>query len=135
MVETCIRVKGEWRYLYRAVDMHGQKIDFLLTEQRDQEAALWFLEEAIRRHGMPEKITIDGSEANAAAIKRDNQEHGTLIEIRQISYLNDMIEQDHRGVKRVTCPMLGCKSFEAAQVTLGVPGASCSVYKPNTPDL
>ena len=67
---------------------------------------------------MPEKITIDGSEANAAAIKRYNEAHGTSINIRQIKYLNNMVEQDHRGVKRVTRPMLGFKSFEAAQATL-----------------
>ena len=67
---------------------------------------------------MPEKITIDGSEANEAAIKSYNEEHGTSIEIRQIKYLNNMVEQDHRGVKRITRPMLGFKSFEAAQATL-----------------
>ena len=67
---------------------------------------------------MPEKITIDGSDANEAAIKRYNVEHGTAIEIRQIKYLNNMVEQDHRGVKRVTRPMLGFKSFVAAQDTL-----------------
>jgi putative transposase len=118
MDETYIRVKGEWRYLYRAVDKHGQTIDFLLTEQRDQEAALRFLTQAIRRHGVPETITIDGSEANAAAIKRDNEAHGTAIIIRQVKYLKNMIEQDYRGVKRVTRPMLGFKSFAAAQATL-----------------
>jgi putative transposase len=118
MDETYIRVKGEWRYLYRAVDRTGQTIDFLLTEQRDQEAALRFLKQAIRRHGVPEKITIDGSDANEVAIKRYNEEHGTNIIIRQVKYLNNIIEQDHRAVKRVTRPMLGFKSFEAAQSTL-----------------
>jgi putative transposase len=118
MDETYIKVKGEWRYLYRAVDKSGQTIDFLLTEQRDQEAARRFLTQAIRRHGVPEKITIDGSEANAAAIKRYNDEHGTAILIRQVKYLNNIIEQDHRAVKRVTRPMLGFESFDAAQATL-----------------
>ncbi len=118
MDETYIKIKGEWRYLYRAVDMQGQTIDFLLTEHRDQEAALRFLKKAIRRHSVPEKITIDGSEANEAAIKHYNEAHGTSIEIRQIKYLNNMVEQDHRGVKRVTRPMLGFKSFAAAQDTL-----------------
>ena len=118
MDETYIKVKGQWSYLYRAVDKAGQTIDFLLTEQRDQRAAKRFLTKAIRRHGVPEKITLDGSEANAAAIKGDNTEHGTSIAIRQIKYLNNLIEQDHRGVKRVTRPMLGFKSFEAAQSTL-----------------
>jgi putative transposase len=118
MDETYIRVKGEWRYLYRAVDKSGQTIDFLLTEERDEQAAKRFLTQAIRRHGVPEKITIDGSAANEAAIKRYNEEYGTAIEIRQIKYLNNIIEQDHRGVKRVTRPMLGFTSFEAAQSTL-----------------
>jgi putative transposase len=116
--ETYIRVKGEWRYLYRAVDKHGQTIDFLLTEHRDERAAKRFLTKAIRRHGVPEKITIDGSEANAAAIRTYNQEHGTTIVIRQVKYLNNIVEQDHRGVKRVTRPMMGFKSFESAQSTL-----------------
>src|SRR5438105_801850 len=118
MDETYIKVKGEWRYLYRAVDKQGQTMDLLLTEHRDKEAALRFLKKAIRRHGVPEKITIDGSDAKAAAIKSYNEEHGTNIIIRQVKYLNNIVEQDHRGVKRVTRPMLGCKSFEAAQDTL-----------------
>jgi len=118
MDETSIRVKGEWRYLYRAVDKTGQTIDFLLTEHRDTEAALRFLTQAIRRHGVPEKITIDGSDATEAAIKRYNEEHGTAIIIRQVKYLNNMVEQDHRAIKRMTRPMLGFKAFEAAQATL-----------------
>jgi putative transposase len=105
--------------LYRAVDKHGETIDFLLTEQRDEHAAKKFLIKAIRRHGgVPEKITIDGSAANEAAIKSYNEEHGAAIEIRKVKYLNNIIEQDHRGVKRVTRPMLGFKSFDAAQSTL-----------------
>ena len=116
--ETSIKVKGQWRYLYRAVGKQGQTIDFLLTEHRDTEAALRFLKKAIRRNGLPETITIDGSDAKEAAIKRYNEEHGTSIIIRQVKYLNNIVEQDHRGVKRVTRPMLGFKSFEAAQDTL-----------------
>ena len=116
--ETYIKVKGQWYYLYRAVDKTGQTIDFLLTAQRDEEAALRFLKKAIRRHGVPEKITIDGSAANEAAIKRYNVEHGTAIAIRQVKYLNNIVEQDHRGVKRITRPMLGFKAFDAAQSTL-----------------
>ena len=118
MDETYIKVKGEWKYLYRAVDKYGQTIDFLLTEQRDTEAALKFLKKAIRRNGLPETITIDGSDANEAAIKRYNQEHGTAIAIRQVKYLNNIVEQDHRAVKRITRPMLGFKAFTAAQDTL-----------------
>jgi putative transposase len=117
-VRSKLRGKGQWRYLYRAVDKSGQTIDVLLTEHRDTEAALRFLTQAIRRHGVSETITIDGSEANEAAIKRYNEEHGTAIEIRQVKYLNNMVEQDHRAIKRVTRPMLGFKAFEAAQATL-----------------
>jgi putative transposase len=118
MDETYIKVKGQWYYLYRAVDKMGQTIDFLLTAQRDERAAMRFLTKAIRRHGVPETITIDGSEANAAAIRSYNEEHGTAIVIRPVKYLNNVVEQDHRGVKRVTRPMLGFKAFEAAQRTL-----------------
>jgi putative transposase len=115
-------VGHSWRmdetYIYRAVDKTGQTVDFLLIEHRDTEAALRFLRQAIRRHGVPAKITIDGSEANEAAIKRYNEEYGTAIIIRQVKYLNNLVEQDHRGVKRVTRPMLGFKSFDAALSTL-----------------
>jgi putative transposase len=80
----------------------------------DPRAAKRFLTRAIRRHSVPETITIDGSEANAAAIKSYNEEHGTSIVIRQVKYLNNIVEQDHRAVKRITRPMLGFKPFEAA---------------------
>jgi putative transposase len=93
MDETYIRVKGEWCYLYRAVDKLGKTIDFLLTTQRDEQAAKRFLTRAIRRHGgVPETITIDGSAANEAAIKSYNAEHGTAIAIRQVKYLNNIVE-------------------------------------------
>ena len=118
MDETYIKVKGEWKYLYRAVDKYGKTIDFVLTEKRDSKAALKFLKKAICRNGLPQNITIDGSDANAAAIKSYNEDHGTAIMIRQVKYLNNIVEQDHRGVKRVTRPMLGFKSFDAAQSTL-----------------
>ena len=118
MDETYIRVKGQWYYLYRAVEKTGQTIDFLLTRHRDERAAKRFLTKAIRRHGVPEKITIDGSAAKEAAIKSYNEEHGTAIVIRQVQYLNNVVEQDHRGVKRITRPMLGFKALDAAQGTL-----------------
>ena len=79
MDETYMKVKGVWHSLYRAVDTHGQAIDLLLTAQRDQEAALRCLKKAIRRHGVPEKITIDGSATNEAAITSDKAEAGVDI--------------------------------------------------------
>jgi len=70
MDETYIKVKGEWKYLYRAVDKYGKTIDFLLTEQHDEQAAKKLLTKAIRLEGgVTEKITIDGSAANEAVIK------------------------------------------------------------------
>ena len=87
MDETYMKVKGQWYYLYRAVDKTGQTIDFLLTAQRDEQAAKRFLTKAIRRHGAPEKITIDGSAANEAAIKSYNAAHGPAIAIRKVKYL------------------------------------------------
>jgi transposase-like protein len=79
--------------------------DFLLTAHRDRAAALRFLTKATRRHGVPEAITIDGSEANAAAIRSYNKEYRTAIGVRQVRYLNNIVEQDHRSVKRVARPM------------------------------
>lgn len=118
MDETYIKIKGQWYYLYRAVDKQGQTIDFLLTKHRDERAAKRFLIKAIRRHGVPEKITIDGSAANKAAVESYNEEHGTTIIIRQRKYLNNIVEQDHRAVKRITRPMLGFKAFHTARRTL-----------------
>jgi len=118
MDETYIRIKGEWKYLYRAVDREGQTIDFLLTPQRDRAAAEAFLHKAIRHQGLPEKITIDQSGSNTAAIKQYNKTHKTTIIIRQSKYLNNIVEQDHRAVKRVVRPMLGFKSFWAARCTI-----------------
>src|SRR5262249_52620302 len=90
----------------------------LLTEQRETDAALCFRTQASHRHGVAATITNDGREAHEAALKRDNEAHGTAIIIRQVNYLNHRVEQDHRGGKRVTRPRLGFKSFEAAQATL-----------------
>ena len=95
MDETYIKIKGTWHYLYRAVDKEGNTIDFLLTKKRDTKAAKRFLIKAIGSNGLPEKITIDKSGANKAAIEEYNNENGTSIEIRQIKYLNNIVEQDH----------------------------------------
>ena len=115
MDETYIKVAGQWKYLYRAVDRAGDTVDFLLTAKRDKATAQRYLERAIDRHGLPGKITIDKSGANTAAIRSVNQDACLDIELRQSKYLNNMIEQDHRAVKRITNPMLGFKSFWSAQ--------------------
>jgi putative transposase len=118
MEETYVKIKGKWAYLYRAVDKEGQTIDFLLTPHRDRDAAEAFLRKAIRTQGLPEKITIDQSGSNTAAIQHYNKLHKTTIVMRQSKYLNNMVEQDHRAVKRLTRPMLGFKSFWAACCTI-----------------
>jgi len=116
--ETYVNIRGQWAYLYRAVDKNGQTSDFLLTPQRDRAAAEAFLHKAIRHQGLPEKITIDHSGSNTAAIQRYNKIHKTAIVIRQSKYLNNLVVQDHRAVKRVVRPMLGFKSFWSARCAL-----------------
>jgi transposase-like protein len=118
MDETYVKVGGQWKYLYRAVDKAGQTIDFLLRAHRDHAAARCFFERAIDLHGVPEKITIDKSGANTAAIEGIRADSGADIEIRQSKYLNNLIEQDHRAVKRIVRPMLGFKNFRCARALI-----------------
>jgi putative transposase len=118
MDETYIKVHGQWKYLYRAVDREGDTIDFLLRAKRDCAAARRFLERAIELHGEPDKITIDQSGANTAAIGSYNAEHHSDIELRQCKYLNNIAEQDHRAVKRIVRPMLGFKVFRCARILI-----------------
>ena len=118
MDETYIKVGGQWKYLYRAVDKAGQTIDFLLRAHRDHAAARRFFERAIDLHGIPEKITIDKSGANTAAIESIRADTGADIEMRQSKYLNNLIEQDHRAVKRVVRPMLGFKNLRCARALI-----------------
>ena len=120
MDETYIKVKGQWKYLYRAVDSAGQTIDFLLTAKRDAAAALRFFRKAIRQHGEPEVVTIDKSGANTAALAALNagKSKDDAITVRQQKYLNNLVEQDHRNIKRRVRPMLGFKSFRRAQEVL-----------------
>jgi transposase-like protein len=112
--ETYVKVAGEWKYLYRAVDKLGQTVDFLLTARRDLAAARRFFERAIDQHDVPEKITIDKSGANTAAVRSLIDDSGLEIELRQSKYLNNLVEQDHRAVKRRVRPMLGFKTFGSA---------------------
>ena len=116
--ETYVKIKGSWKYLYRVVDKAGATVDFLLTAKRDRKAALRFLRRAIGQNGAPKKITIDKSGANIAALESYNSEHEADIEIRRRKYLNNIVEQDHRAIKRVARPALGFKSFRSAAVTL-----------------
>jgi putative transposase len=118
MDETYIKVAGQWKYLYRAVDRAGDTVDFLLTAKRDLAAARRFLERAINLHDVPEKITIDKSGANTAAIESVKADGYVDILMRQNKYLNNIVEQDHRAIKRVTRPMLGFKSLWSARIVI-----------------
>jgi transposase-like protein len=119
MDETYIRVKGGWKYLYRAVDKDGNTIDFLLRAHRDKTAARRYFEKSIAQNGPPETVTIDKSGANLAALEAINADRETPIKIRQFKYLNNLVEQDHRAIKRRIQPMLGFKSFRCARILLG----------------
>tara|TARA_Y100001951_G_scaffold103660_1_gene113010 strand:- start:719 stop:1396 length:678 start_codon:yes stop_codon:yes gene_type:complete len=121
--ETYVKVRGEWCYLYRAVDRNGQTLDFMLSEHRDEAAALRFLAQAISSNGLPRACAIDKSGANTAALKEINAALRKVGSDRRIrvfrsKYLNNIVEQDHRGVKRRIRPMLGFKSFRSATATL-----------------
>ena len=120
MDETYIKIRGQWKYLYRAVDTAGNTIDFLLTARQDAAAALRFFRKAVRHHGEPEVVTVDKSGANTAALATLNggKPDEETMTIRQSKFLNNLIEQDHRNIKRRIRPMLGFKSFRRAQTIL-----------------
>lgn len=106
--------------MYRAVDTAGQTIDFLLTAKRAAAAALRFFRKAIRHHGESEVVTIDKSGANTAALATLNADKPAeeSITVRQSKYLNNVVEQDHRNIKRRIRQMPGFKSFRRAQPLL-----------------
>jgi putative transposase len=114
MDETYIKVKGAWKYLYRAVDKQGKTVDFLLTAKRDMAAEKRFFDKAMGANGDPDKVSMDKSGANKAAIDAVNAGRDVPILLRQVKYLNNIVEQDHRPIKRVTRLMLNFKSFRAA---------------------
>ena len=104
--------------MYRVVDRVGQTVDFLLTAKRDVAAARRFLERAIDLNGLPDKITIDNSGANTAAIQSIQLDCGVDIELRRIKYLNNIVEHDHCAIKRIVRPMFGFKSLWSASSIL-----------------
>lgn len=123
MDETYIKVKGEWAYLYRAVDKHGKTLDFMLSKKRNKAAAIRFFARALEVNGLPRKIVIDRSGANTAGINEINSMLRRFgcpipIEMVRIKYLNNIVEQDHRAIKKRIRQMLGFKSFASAYATL-----------------
>ncbi len=123
MDETYIKIKGEWVYLYRAVDKFGDTVDFMLSEHRDEAAATAFFKQAINNNGFPSKVVMDKSGANYAGLENINlllMFAGIIsfVEILQIKYLNNLVEQDHRFIKKITKPMMGFKAFHSAKATI-----------------
>ena len=120
MDETYIKIKGEWFYYYRAVDKQGATIDFYLSKNRDHQAAKRFLKKAIKSSGLPTKINMDKCAANYRAIQAINKDlpKSRKIKVTRIKYKNNLVEQDHRFIKKIIRPMLGFKSFVGASSTL-----------------
>ena len=123
MDETYIKVKGEWVYLYRAVDSHGDTLDFMLSERRDEDAATAFFKQAINNNGFPDKVVMDKSGANYAGLANINlllilAGFATMIDICQVKYLNNIIRTGPSIYQEVTKPMMGFKAFHSAQATI-----------------
>jgi len=125
--ETYIKVRGRWMYLYRAIDSVGDTVEFWFSEHRDLPAAKRFFKKALRRHGRPDRVVIDGSQTNREAIVSCDTTHRLRdrsqrrlqpLRIRQSRYLNNRIEQDHRRIKRRVRHILGSKSFASAKAIL-----------------
>ncbi|PGD92558.1 IS6 family transposase, partial [Bacillus pseudomycoides] len=110
--------KGQWMYLYRAVDSEGNTIDFYLSKSRDKQAAKCFFKKALAFSyvSKPRVITVDKNPAYPVAIEELKEEKRMPegIQIRQVKYLNNIVEQDHRFIKRRVHSMLGFKSFKTA---------------------
>jgi IS6 family transposase len=120
--EPYLQVKGQWGYPYRAVDSDGHPLDFRLSAQRDAEAAQAFF---AKTRGAPQTVQprVSNVDQNAAYPKAVETLKGVAhwaaaCELRQIKSLNNLIEHDHRFIKRRTRPGLGCFAFDTAERTL-----------------
>lgn len=116
--EMCVKIKGQWKWLYRAVDTDGDVVEFLLSAKRDKKAAVRFFKKAMRQNGVPRVINIDKSGANKAGIEDLNTNYGLKVEVRQCKYLNNIVEQSHRLIRRMTRPMMGFHNFWSATTTI-----------------
>jgi len=120
--ETYLRVAGKWTYLYRAVDSTGATIDFLLSARRDAAAAKGFFQKALRSlvHPRPRVINVDGNPSYPkviAELKRTGA-LGRRCRCRPVRYLNNIVEQDHRAIKRRVRARQGFRSFDSAARTI-----------------
>jgi putative transposase len=123
MDETYVKVKSRWMYLYRAIDKWGNTLDFMLSERRNEAAATAFFAKAIASNGWPDKVVIEKSGSNAAGLFNMNcllvmHNWYCLFDVLQVKYLNNIIEQDHRFIKKISRSMQTFKSFNSAAATL-----------------
>jgi transposase, IS6 family len=120
--ETYIKIKGQWYYLYRALDSTGQTIDFMLSAKRDAKAAKRFFRKMLKSpsHSSPRVINVERNKAYPPAVE-ELKEEGVLsiaTQLRRCKYLNNIVEQDHRFIKRRVNPGLGFFSFKTARRTI-----------------
>jgi putative transposase len=123
MDETYIKVKGQWTYLYRAIDKYGSTVDFMLSEHRDEVAATAFFKQAVDHNELPSKVVIDKSGAKNVGLENINiliflAGFLGFIDILKVKYLNNIVEQGHRFIKKITKPMMEFKAFHSASATL-----------------
>jgi transposase-like protein len=120
--ETYISIRGTWHYLYRAVDKQGKTVDFLLRRDRGIAAAQAFFRKALATNlnRWPRKVTLDGHVPSHRALRllRREDPKWLHVEVRTSRYLNNMVEQDHRAIKRRCASMAGFKSFNNAAITI-----------------
>jgi transposase-like protein len=120
--ETYIKVKGQWMYLYRAVDSEGNTIDFYLSKSRNHKAAKRFFKKALQSFHVskPRVITVDKNPAYPIAIEQLKKEKSIPdgMQLRQQKYLNNIVEQDHRFIKKRIRSMLGFKSYKTSATIL-----------------
>ena len=120
--ETYVRVAGRWTYLYRAVDSTGATIDFFLSQTRDLSAARTFFRTALAApcHPRPRVINVDGNPSYPTAVEELKRNHtlGQRCRCRVVPYLNNIVEQDHRAIKRRINASLGFRSFDGARRTI-----------------
>jgi transposase-like protein len=122
MDETAVPVRGGRHYLYRAVDRNGKSVHSLLCRDRSLESAQAFFRKAVAPAGVlwPTKINVDGNAATHRGLRLlgDEDDRWRSVEVRARRYLNNIVEQDHRAIKRRCASMLGLKSFRTAAITL-----------------
>jgi putative transposase len=114
MDEVYIKVKGKWMYLYRAIEKNGKTLDLMFSQRRDNAAARLFFRRAIEANGLPSRFVIDKSGANRAGLQLINvglkfSRTKQWIETLCVKYLNNIVEQDHRFIKKITRLTLGLR--------------------------